>query len=84
MSRAALMNNYGTPPVTFVRGDGTELWDDRGRHYLDFLCGLAVTGLGHAHPAVTEAVAARRGRSYTRRTCSPTSRPPRWWKRSTD
>ena len=59
MSRAALMNNYGTPPVTFVRGDGAELWDDCGRHYLDFLCGLAVTGLGHAHPAVTEAVASQ-------------------------
>ena len=59
MSRAALMNNYGTPPVTFVRGDGAELWDDHGRRYLDFLCGLAVTGLGHAHPAVTEAVAAQ-------------------------
>ena len=61
MSRAVLMNNYGTPPVTFVRGDGAELWDDRGRRYLDFLCGLAVTGLGHAHPAVTEAVASQAG-----------------------
>ena len=59
MTRAALMNNYGTPPVTFVRGEGAELWDDRGRRYLDFLCGLAVTGLGHAHPAVTEAVASQ-------------------------
>ena len=59
MSRAELMNNYGTPPVTFVRGDGAELWDDRGQRYLDFLCGLAVTGLGHAHPAVTEAVASQ-------------------------
>ncbi len=59
MTRATLMNNYGTPPVTFVRGDGAELWDDRGSRYLDFLCGLAVTGLGHAHPAVTEAVAAQ-------------------------
>ena len=57
MNKAALMNNYGTPRVTFVRGAGAELWDDRGRRYLDFLCGLAVTGLGHAHPAVTEAVA---------------------------
>ena len=43
--------------MTFVRGEGAELVDDRGRRYLDFLCGLAVTGLGHAHPAVTEAVA---------------------------
>ena len=59
MSRAALMDNYGTPPVTFVRGEGAELVDDRGRRYLDFLCGLAVTGLGHAHPAVTEAVASQ-------------------------
>ncbi len=59
MSRAALMNNYGVPPVTFVSGDGAELTDDRGRRYLDFLCGLAVTGLGHAHPAVTDAVAAQ-------------------------
>ena len=59
MTRAALMNNYGTPPVTFVRGEGAELIDDRGQRYLDFLCGLAVTGLGHAHPAVTEAVAAQ-------------------------
>ena len=61
MSRAVLMNNYGTPPVTFVRGDGAVLWDDRGRRYLDFLCGLAVTGLGHAHPTVTEAVASQAG-----------------------
>lgn len=59
MSRAVLMNNYGTPPVTFVSGAGAELTDDQGRRYLDFLCGLAVTGLGHAHPAVTEAVAAQ-------------------------
>ncbi len=59
MSSAALMNNYGTPPATFVRGSGAELWDDRGRRCLDFLCGLAVTGLGHAHPAVTDAVAAQ-------------------------
>ncbi len=57
MSQAALINNYGTPPVTFVRGAGAELWDDHGQRYLDFLCGLAVTGLGHAHPAVTAAVA---------------------------
>ena len=59
MSDAALMNNYGTPPVTFVRGDGAELWDDTGRRYLDFLCGLAVTSLGHAHPAITEAISAQ-------------------------
>src|SRR5206468_2647343 len=41
----------------FVRGKGTELWDDQGRRYLDFLSGLAVISLGHAHPAVAQAVA---------------------------
>ena len=52
-----LMTTYPPSPVTFVRGQGTELWDDDGRRYLDFLCGLGVTSLGHAHPAVTEAIA---------------------------
>ena len=52
-----LINNYGPPPRRFVRGSGAELWDVDGNRHLDFLCGLAVTGLGHAHPAVTEAIA---------------------------
>ncbi|MDQ3305463.1 MAG: acetylornithine transaminase [Actinomycetota bacterium] len=52
-----LMATYAPSRVTFVRGQGTELWDDEGRRYLDFLSGLGVTSLGHAHPAVTEAVA---------------------------
>jgi len=55
----ALMTTYAPTTVTFVRGRGTELWDDQGRRYLDFLCGLAVTSLGHAHPAVAEAVCAQ-------------------------
>ena len=45
------------PPVTFVRGEGTELWDSEGKRYLDFLGGLAVTSLGHAHPVVADAIA---------------------------
>ena len=52
-----LMSTYAPPRVTFVRGEGTCLWDDAGRQYLDFLSGLAVTSLGHAHPAVAEALA---------------------------
>jgi acetylornithine/N-succinyldiaminopimelate aminotransferase len=48
---------FGAPQVMFVRGQGTELWDQSGRRYLDFLCGLAVTALGHSHPAVTAAIA---------------------------
>ena len=51
-----LMNTYPPAPVTFVRGSGSRLWDDAGREYLDFLSGLAVTSLGHAHPAVAQAV----------------------------
>jgi acetylornithine/N-succinyldiaminopimelate aminotransferase len=52
-----IMPTYGPPQVTFARGKGTELWDENGKHYLDFLSGLAVTSLGHAHPAVADAIA---------------------------
>lgn len=54
--------NYGSRiPVAFVRGEGTRLWDVEGREYLDFLSGIAVTTLGHAHPRVTEAIAHQAG-----------------------
>jgi acetylornithine/N-succinyldiaminopimelate aminotransferase len=53
----ALMSTYPPAPVTFVRGRGSELWDDAGRRYLDLLSGLAVTSLGHAHPEVADAIA---------------------------
>ncbi len=52
-----LMPTYGPPSVQFVRGSGTQLWDNDGNVYLDFLSGLAVTSLGHAHPAVAAAIA---------------------------
>jgi acetylornithine/N-succinyldiaminopimelate aminotransferase len=52
-----LMQTYPPAPVTFVRGAGSELFDDGGKRYLDFLSGLAVTSLGHAHPAVADALA---------------------------
>jgi acetylornithine/N-succinyldiaminopimelate aminotransferase len=55
--RSYLMSTYPVPPVTFVRGEGSMLFDTEGRRYLDFLSGIAVTSLGHAHPAVTEAIA---------------------------
>ncbi len=48
---------FGPPQVMFERGAGTELWDTSGKRYLDFLSGLAVTSLGHAHPAIAEAIA---------------------------
>ncbi|MBV9661246.1 MAG: aspartate aminotransferase family protein [Acidimicrobiales bacterium] len=50
------MNTYPPQPVTFVRGEGSILWDDQGKRYLDFLGGLAVTSLGHSHPAVGHAL----------------------------
>ena len=50
------MPTFGAPLVTFARGSGTELWDTEGKRYLDFLSGLAVTGLGHSHPEVTDAI----------------------------
>lgn len=56
MSADHLMHTYPPPAVTFVRGDGSRLWDADGNAYLDFLSGLAVTGLGHAHPAIAEAL----------------------------
>jgi predicted acetylornithine/succinylornithine family transaminase len=55
--RSVLMSTYPPTPVTFVRGEGTRLYDEDGRRYLDFLSGLAVTALGHCHPVVTEAIA---------------------------
>ena len=51
------MRTYPPQPVTFVRGQGTVLFDDAGRRYLDFFSGVAVTSLGHAHPGVAEALA---------------------------
>jgi predicted acetylornithine/succinylornithine family transaminase len=54
---AHVMGTYARQPVAFVRGEGSRLWDSEGREYLDFLGGLAVTSLGHAHPEVADALA---------------------------
>lgn len=51
-----LMSTYNRQPVTFVRGEGARLWDESGREYLDALSGIAVTGLGHAHPDISDAI----------------------------
>lgn len=55
----ALMNNYGVPPLLIVRGAGSRVWDDAGREYIDMIAGIAVNAVGHAHPAVLEAVGAQ-------------------------
>ncbi|MGW4439302.1 acetylornithine transaminase [Streptomyces sp. NPDC004596] len=59
--QGALMNNYGTPRLPLVRGAGARLWDADGKEYLDFVGGIAVNALGHAHPAVVEAVSRQIG-----------------------
>ena len=53
---AAFMPNYGVPPVAIVRGQGSRVTDADGREYLDLIAGIAVSALGHAHPAIVEAV----------------------------
>ena len=59
---AVMMPNYGTPPIALDRGDGVRVWDDDGNEYLDFVGGIAVSSLGHAHPAIVAAVTAQVGR----------------------
>jgi len=51
-----IMGTYRRYPVVFTRGRGMKLWDSEGREYLDFVAGIAVCSLGHAHPAVTRAI----------------------------
>src|SRR5215471_21202529 len=53
---AAFMPNYGVPPVAITRGQGCRVTDADGREYLDLIAGIAVSSLGHAHPALVEAV----------------------------
>jgi acetylornithine aminotransferase len=50
------MATYAAPPLTLVRGDGAQVWDETGNSYLDLVAGIAVNVLGHAHPAIVEAV----------------------------
>ena len=54
-----LLRNYKQPDVVMVRGEGCRLFDSEGRQYLDLYAGIAVCALGHAHPAVAGALAAR-------------------------
>lgn len=56
MSGSALINTYGERDITLVRGDGAYVWDSEGKRYLDAVAGIAVCGLGHNHPKVTDAI----------------------------
>jgi acetylornithine/N-succinyldiaminopimelate aminotransferase len=58
---ASLMNTFGPPKLVLTRGEGAHVWDSDGNEYVDFLGGIAVNALGHAHPALIEAVTTQLG-----------------------
>ena len=62
LERGSVVPSYTRFPVEFVRGEGTRLWDAEGEEYLDFLCGISVTSLGHCHPRIVEVVREHAGR----------------------
>jgi len=62
MTSPHVMNTYTRLPVAFARGEGVWLWDETGKRYLDALAGIAVCGLGHAHPKLVRAIADQAGR----------------------
>lgn len=61
-SNQPVMSTYSRYPVAFERGEGTEIWDDKGKKYLDFLSGIGVNNLGHSHPRVVDALREQAGR----------------------
>jgi predicted acetylornithine/succinylornithine family transaminase len=62
LERTSVIPSYARLPVEFVRGEGARLWDAEGNEYLDFLCGISVTSLGHCHPRIVEVVREQAGR----------------------
>jgi acetylornithine/N-succinyldiaminopimelate aminotransferase len=62
LERTSVIGSYARQPVEFVRGEGARLWDVDGNEYLDFLCGISVTNIGHCHPRVVVAVREQVGR----------------------
>jgi acetylornithine/N-succinyldiaminopimelate aminotransferase len=62
LEREHVVPSYARSPVEFVRGEGAWLWDEEGNEYLDFLCGISVTNVGHCHPRVVAAVREQAGR----------------------
>jgi acetylornithine/N-succinyldiaminopimelate aminotransferase len=58
---ASLMNTFGPPKLVLTRGEGAHVWDSDGKEYVDLLGGIAVNALGHAHPALVEAITSQLG-----------------------
>ena len=61
LDAAHVIGTYARLPLEIVRGEGARVWDDEGREYLDLLCGISVTSLGHCHPAIVAAVREQAG-----------------------
>lgn len=61
MPATSLMHTYQPQPLSFIRGLGTRLWDQAGREYLDAVAGVAVTGVGHSHPKLVQAISEQAG-----------------------
>ena len=59
---ANVAHNYGAPPITLVKGQGTHVWDAAGKRYLDFASGIAVNAVGHAHPHWVKRVTEQAGK----------------------
>jgi acetylornithine/N-succinyldiaminopimelate aminotransferase len=62
LEQSSVIPSYARMPIEFVRGEGARLWDVDGNEYLDFLCGISVTNVGHCHPRVVAAVREQMGR----------------------
>jgi acetylornithine/N-succinyldiaminopimelate aminotransferase len=62
LEHSYVVPSYARSPVEFVRGEGARLWDAEGNEYLDFLCGISVTSVGHCHPRVVDALREQAGR----------------------
>jgi acetylornithine/N-succinyldiaminopimelate aminotransferase len=62
LERASVIGSYARQPAEFVRGEGARLWDEQGNEYLDLLCGISVTNLGHCHPRIVHDACAQMGR----------------------
>ncbi|HEY4452239.1 MAG TPA: acetylornithine/succinylornithine family transaminase [Solirubrobacteraceae bacterium] len=59
LERDSVIGSYARMPVEFVRGEGARLWDEQGNEYLDLLCGISVTNLGHCHPRIVAEASAQ-------------------------
>lgn len=61
LEKAYVLQNYGRYPLLLLRGEGANVWDDRGRQYLDFIAGIGVNGFGHAHPRIVKVIQEQAG-----------------------